>query len=210
MIFNKVGFHLFKDYDLNAVLEESTEKIKKEIENDVKSNLPKNNDDYVKNQIKKHKILPIEFQFDKISVSVEEQMIPANLFPFNYAVDSGNSYPKEVLSFHLPFSGDADLLKCRPSSRIMWTEEILVDNGEIIFDVIKFNDSADEIKKTKESFVNNLKQQAGSVNNQIIQFNDNLEKKLAEIIKSSEKKVDESSKFLEDLGVALKKDNQNE
>ena len=75
-----------------------------------------NESDYVKYRVEDALIDPLEIHEDQIYASSSEQMIPAERFPGNYNVYSGKSYKEDVIKFHIPFSGDADLLKCQPSS----------------------------------------------------------------------------------------------
>lgn len=204
MLFNRPGFHIFNEYDLNATLEAQTAQLKKEIENDIKSKALADEAEYIVKQIEKHQIMPIKFEPDKLSVSTAEQMIPARFFPQGFFVHDGESYPKQVISFHLPFKGDPTLLRCVPSSRLLWTEEVSLGNGEIIFDMIKFSDSADDLKREKDRVVNYLTQQASNVNSQVLQYNSGLENIIKNTIASVGEKASKDSEFLNDLGIPLK------
>lgn len=204
MLFNRLGFHVFNEYDLNATLEAQTAKLRKEIENDIKSKALADEVEYIAKQIEKHKIIPIEFETDKLSVSTAEQMIPARLFPQGFFVHNGESYPRQVISFHLPFKGDPTLLRCIPSSRLLWTEEVALENEEIIFDMIKFSDSADDLKREKDRVINYLTQQVSNVNGQVSQYNSNLENIVKSTIVSVNEKISKDSEFLNDLGIPLK------
>jgi len=204
MLFNRSGFHIFNEYDLSATLEAQTAQLKKEIESDIRSKALSNETEYVEKQIKKHKIMPIEFEPDKLLVSTTEQMIPARFFPQGFFVYDGESYPRQVISFHLPFKGDPMLLRCIPSSRLLWTEEVSFGNEEIIFDMIKFSDSADNLKREKDRVVNYLTQQASNINSQVLQYNSGLENSIKNAITSISEKVSKDSDFLNDLGIPLK------
>jgi hypothetical protein len=209
MLFSKAGTYVFNDYDLRATLEMQTVKLKEEIENDVRLKAIENEADYITSKIEKHKVKPLGFIVEKMSVSTSEQMIPSEIFPNNFAVREGESYPKPVLSFHLPFEGDKTLLKCVPSSRILWTEKVLLENNEIVFEMINFSNSVDEIKQARDRIIDNLKKQSENVNNQVNQHNDNLEKIIKEAIKNSNEKINKSLEFLKELGTPLKETNLN-
>lgn len=205
MLFNRSGIHVFNEYDFRTVLEAETEKLKKEVEHDVKSGVITSESEYIAEKIEKHKILPLEFEQDKLTVSMAERMIPASFFPQGFFVRSGESYPKQVISFHLSFKGDQMLLRCVPSSRILWTEEVLLGDEEIVFDIVKFSDSADDIKREKDQIIEKLIQQASNVNNQVVQHNSDLESVIKNTITSVGIKISKDSEFLGDLGVPLKK-----
>lgn len=205
MLLNRLGFYVFNEYDLNTLLDAQVAKVKKEIENNIRLKLPENEAEYTTQQIEKYKIQPIEIDSDNLTVSAMEQMIPAESFPQSFIIRDGESYPKQVLSFHLPFKGDPTFLRCVPSSRILWTEEIMTENNEIIFEMINFNNSTEDIKMTRDKFVDNLKKQSLNVNNQIIQYNNNLENVVKDAIKLTTEKMHKDSEFLKELGTPLKK-----
>lgn len=204
MLFNRSGFHIFNEYDLGATLEAQTAQLKKEIESDIKSKALTDETEYIAKQIEKHKITPIEFEVDKLSVSTAEQMIPARFFPQGFFIRDGESYPKQVISFHLPFKGDPTLLRCIPSSRLLWTEEVSLGNEEIIFDMIRFSDSTDDLKREKDRVVNYLTQQVSNINSQVLQYNSGLESIIKNTITSIREKISKNSEFLNNLGIPLK------
>lgn len=205
MLYNKSGVHVFNERDLNTVLESKIKKMEGEIAKDIELKSLKDEANYIKSKVKKYEIQPLEFLPDALSVSKTDEMIPSKLFPFNFAVHDGESYSKQVLSFHLPFKGNPDLLRCIPSTRILWTEEVLLKDNEIIFDMINFSNSAEEVKNVKDNIIDSLKKQSSNVNSQVIQYNTNLENKIKEAIKFAKEKLYADSKFLEELGVPLKK-----
>lgn len=204
MLFSKEGIYVFNDYDLGATLEMQTTKLREEVENDVRLKITENEDEYISSKIEKYKIKPLEFITEKMTVSSSEQMIPSNFFPHNFIVHEGESYPKPVLSFHLPFEGDKVLIRCVPSSRLLWTEKVLLEDNKIVFEMINFSNSADEIKQTRDRLVDNLKKQSENVNNQVNQHNDSLEKIIKEAIKNSNEKISKDLEFLKELGTPLK------
>ena len=204
MILNGMGFHAFNEYDLRSTIESQIAHTKSDVEDDIKSQQSKDESSYILEKIEKHKIGPIELLEDKLTVTSKEEMIPAKYFPQDFFVESGESYPKQVLRFHLPFKGDANLLRCIPSSRVMWTEEIEVENNEIIFELINFNNSAEAIAKSRDAVIDFLKKQSANVNNQIREYDENLEKLIRETITATKEKIDKNSDFLKELGTPIK------
>lgn len=103
MIFNQSGFHVFNEYDLGVILESQASHAKKDIESNIKSQQLIDDSTYILEKIEKHKIYPLEFLDDQLTVTAEERMIPAKYFSSDFFVQQGSSYPKQVLRFHLPF-----------------------------------------------------------------------------------------------------------
>ena len=65
-----------------------------------------NEEDYIAHKVSEAQMDPIEIHEDKIYASSSEQMIPAEYFPSSFNVYSGKSYKKDVIKFHIPFSGN--------------------------------------------------------------------------------------------------------
>jgi hypothetical protein len=71
--------------------------------------------DYVNHLVSSFSIDPLILHFDHVEASSREEMIPAEYFPFGHNVYEGKSYPKPVITYHIPVSGDSELLQCIPN-----------------------------------------------------------------------------------------------
>lgn len=207
MLLTKSGFRVFTEYDLSTTLESQINLAKKEIESDVKTRASGDESEYISKQVEKYKLNPLQFDEAKLTVTTSEQMISSEYFPSSSFIDEGESYLKEVFTFHLPFSGDETLLKCVPSSRLLWTEEVCTENNEILFDVINFSDSAEDIKRKRDEVINFLKKQSENVNNQVREYNENLNKSIKDIIAETTNKLSRQSDILMQLGTPLRINN---
>lgn len=132
-------------------------------------------DSYIAHMTELGSIAPLVVAFDQMSVEDEERMIPAEYFPRNYGVSGGSKYPKTVLVYRVPFTGNEELLGLRPSSYLMsGTPEIgiqTLENGQraISFENIVFNvENSDEqrnfveqTKKTLNHFLESQKRDLG-------------------------------------------------
>src|SRR5882762_3754836 len=75
-----------------------------------------NESEYLSHLESGYSLEPITFHTDQISMDAEEKMVPAERFPaYQFAVSRGGAYKRQVFTFHLPFSGTAELLRCQPS-----------------------------------------------------------------------------------------------
>ena len=210
MLLNKSGFRVFTDFDLSATLDSQLKRAEDGIESDDKLQISGDEAEYISTQVEKYKIVPIELNVENLTVTTNQEMIPAEYFSQSFFVTEGESYPKEVFTFHLPFQGDPTLLKCVPSTRLLWTEEIALENNEIIFDVIDFSSNVDEIKKKRDEVINFLKQQSEHVNNQVNQYNSKLGELIKQMIATTNNKLTKRSEILSQLGTPLKVDSLNE
>lgn len=203
MLITRHGFRIFTQYDLEANLRQFLANLEKEIESD-RDVLTADEGEYIRKKIEGARIGTLVLHADKITVSQKECDIPADYFPGNFSVDRGTSYPKPVLTFHLPFDGDEQWLKCRPSSFVMWSEEVAVSEGEIHFEIINFSNDADKVKKERDDFIRNLEQQAANVNQNLAAYNAKLEAAVKEGVKKAKNKFKVQDDFMSKLGNSRK------
>jgi hypothetical protein len=203
MLITRHGFKMFVDYDLDGNLRNFLNNIQREIEAD-RQVLEIEEGEYLKNRVAKHSLQPLVIYPDKITVSQKEYPIPSNYFPRSFDVDRGQSFPKQVFTFHLPFGGDPQWLKCRPSSFMHWTEEVDVQNNEIIFEVINFRNNPEEIKKERDEFVSKFQSQIGNLNKDIEGYNSQLGKVIGDSISKAKSKFKNQDDILSSLGNPLK------
>lgn len=126
---------LFNEGGLREVLEAQRNKLKSDVESQDRNYLLNANEtQLVAHFTDKYRIEPLEIHADKIYASDREELIPAERFDsFRFNVERGGKYRKQVVTYHIPFSGDQNLLRFAPSTRILWTQEVNVSNGEVLF-----------------------------------------------------------------------------
>ena len=130
-----------------------------------------NEDDYIAHKVSEATVENLEIHVDDIYASSSEQIIPAEYFPSGFHVYSGRSYKKDVIKFHVPISGNIQLLHCMPSSRILWTMDIEVSRDEFCFEIINFRDDAEGIVREKDSNIRSIMQQYENVRSEVERAN---------------------------------------
>lgn len=199
MLIGERGFRAFTEYDLEAYLNHFLNQIREEIQSDI-SVTTADDEEYVRQKVTEKTLSGIEFDASNITVTQREEQIPARFFPNSIMIDEGRSYPRMVVTFHLPFTGDVQLLQCQPSTRLMVSDEIDIEDGSVIFDVINFNNDAEQAAKARDEMVNNLTQQAGYVNKDIAAYNSRIEGVVREAVRSARAKFKDQSDFMGKLG----------
>ncbi|WP_105167125.1 hypothetical protein [Pseudoalteromonas sp. T1lg23B] len=164
-----------------------------------------NEDDYIAHKVAEATIENLEIHVDDTYASSSEQMIPAERFPRDFHVYSGKSYKKDVIKFHIPISGNIQLLHCMPSSRIMWTMEIEVNRDEFCFEIINFRDNAEEIVRRKDENLRSILQQYQNVKTEVERSNASLEQYVRNAFIARKQRIQKSSGVLASLGVPIKK-----
>lgn len=161
--------------------------------------------EYVEHLVSEYSIQPLELQRDQLTVSVEERMIPAELHPNSFWVDSGQSYPKDVFTFHLPFTGEAQLLKIRASTFSLSCPRIMLSGQEIRFEIINFNQEADAIRREADKIVMQLESQNQHLTNDLKRFNGSLEAQLTQAFNSGKSQLLKKHDVISALGIPVRK-----
>lgn len=164
-----------------------------------------NEDDYIAHKVSEATVENLEIYVDDIYASSSEQMIPAEHFPSDFNVYSGKSYKKNVIKFHVPISGNVQLLHFMPSARILWTMEIEVNRDEFCFEIINFRDDAEDIVREKDSNIRNIMQQYENVQSEVERSNAGLEQHVRSVFNSRKQRIQKSSGVLASLGVPIKR-----
>ena len=198
---------LFHEGRLGDLLEHRMAALKGEVESQEQNYLLNANEtQLVAYLVDKYRLEAIVLQEDKVYATDREEMIPAERFDqFRFHVMHGEAYRKQVVRFHLPFTGDSELLKFMPSTRILWTQDVPVERSEICFDVIAWNDDAAQIKREWDSFLNSVRTQVGYSTTEINAYNARLEQDAAQVIQARKAELLKKNNLLGSLGVPLKK-----
>ena len=197
---------IFTEPELRNVLDTRLQELRREVYNEDKNRLLNMNEtNYVEYLVSKYEVDALVIHFDQISVSSREEMIHAERFPMNYNVHTGKAYPKQVVAYHIPFSGEADLLRYAPSPRILWTMDLDASGNSISFDVVNWSNTPEDIKREAESNIAKIRQQSDYATKQVQAFNDSLEKDIREIVQARKAEHLKQSNLLAQLGVPIKK-----
>lgn len=198
--------HIFAEKSLQYFLEQRKLSVIDSIEHEDDNYLLNVNDnDYVQHQLSLAYVDTLEIHEDKIYASESEKMIPAEQFPSLFYVCEGKSYKKQVIKFHIPFSGISDLVICKPNCWIVWSIPVERNNQEFCFEIINFSDDAESIKQEKNANLKNIMQQLQNVNSEIKQYNLGLESEIKKIFNTRKKRILAHKGVLASLGIPIKK-----
>lgn len=102
----------------------------------------------------------------------------------------GKSYPRPVLTYHVPFSGDMQLLRNAPSARIAWSMNMNVIGNALTFEIVVFTEDPVPVKQEGEQVLNNLEQQLGYLASDSTNFNESLESKIRSLVEGRKAEFD--------------------
>ncbi|MBX7224118.1 MAG: hypothetical protein K1Y36_29650 [Blastocatellia bacterium] len=185
------------------------ESIKQKIHSESDSSLLNVNElEYLTYLINLFHIEAPEFDFEAVFVTEAEREIPVERFPTEYFWDgypTQRTFPKTVITFHLPYSGDGKLLRMKPSRYTMWTDTVYEENACICFEIIAFRNDAAEIKGKADRIFQGIKTQQINVKNEVNAFNASLEEQVRELFLKRKQSLLGKNSLLTALGVPLKK-----
>jgi len=207
--FRRDGFHAFSEYDGYSMIENQKSAIPQEInqQNDDYI-LNVNKAEYIQHLVSKFRIDPLEIHRDQLTVSSHEEQIPAEMHSNEYFMDRGTSYARDVIQFHLPFSGDEQLLKVRASSYSMSAPLITIEGGCICFKLINFNLTPERIKQESDNIINSIISQNTNLEKDLYNFNNSIESLATQAFDSRKQKLLQKNDLMAALGVPVKQSDQ--
>jgi hypothetical protein len=197
---------IFWENDFSNVQANALQRVKARIDQENQNYLLNvNEEDYLAHIASEFRIEPLSIDFGGVEASFSEKMIPAERFPPTFHVFAGRSYPKQVVSYHIPFSGDPRLLQCAPSPRVMNTFQVEVESDTVCFELINFSDDPERIRREADSIISLMRTQYLSLSAQVERFNSSLITNTKTAFDSRRAQVMKQQQFISSLGVPIKK-----
>ena len=164
-----------------------------------------NEENYLDHIVERFTIEPLDIHSGQLYASTYEASIPAERFPSHFYVREGQSYNKDIIKYHIPFSGNKELLRCIPNPRIMWSMPVSIENNEISFEIINFSNNPDQIKNEADGNVRNIMTNYEHLCKQIEAFNNQIRNEAKKSFDSRKQHLLNKSDLLSSLGVPVKK-----
>jgi hypothetical protein len=200
--------NIFSEKELSEYIASRRSMLKAEIHSEEPNRLLNmNSTKYVEYLTARYRIEPLSLGFGDLRVDSAEKQIRSEMFPGRgvcYGVERGQSYPKQVVTFHIPFQGGSELLRLQPSNRLHWTTDVEVTSDAVLFEVINFNDDADDVKRRADDIIGNIRRQALNVAQQVSAFNDGLGLEIQGIFDAQKAEHLKRKSLLEALGIPIK------
>lgn len=198
---------IFGEQELRELLNARVAQLRAEVYSEDNNRLLNMNEtEYVQYLVSKYQVDPLVIHFDQLSVSSREATVAADRAPLpDLFAAPGKSYRKHVITYHIPYSGDPDLLRYTPSTRLLWTMDVDVSAGTVLFDVVDWGRGPERIKQEADENISRIRQQAEHVLKELQAFNDLLEKAALDIVQPRKAELLRQSDLLPQLGVPIKR-----
>lgn len=144
--------------------------------------------------------------FEQMSVERVERQIPAELFwSARFSVTAGRTYPKPVFIYHIPYSGDPELLRCRPNPFGHMTYEMAHIDGDLCFEIIAFGSDPEEVKRDADQQKRLVQQQFAHVLGNVESYNQRLKDEVLQAFRQRKERILKQRQLTEGLGVPLRR-----
>jgi hypothetical protein len=195
---------IFAEHPLTEFLEQRRHAVVREIESEPQDRLLNVNEaEYANYLVEKYRLEPVAFAFDAIRASSTEKLVAAEHHPRLFQVRAGQSYRRQAITLHVPFTGDPELLRCTPSTRILWDYEVTVAGSEIQFDVINWSNDPEAVQRDRQQIIDSIIQQNAHVTEEVTQVNSRLEDFARQRLSSRKSQLRAELSVLGSLGVPL-------
>ena len=209
-ISNYSTFKAFSEHDLFQYLAEKKNDIQWEINHKSEDYiLNVNETDYINYLVKKYTLDPIHIYLKKKTITRYKKQIPAEHFPKHRFgnVREGQSYPKQAVCYHLPYTGKEYLFRCSTS---IWIDQTVFFDGQCLcFEVYSLSSDlkeiAADIKKQAEEIMGELETQRRHVTSEIEKYNNRLPSVVAELFQKRKQEFLDQNQVVAFLGVPVKK-----
>lgn len=200
---------IFAEQDAGAFLDRAKSSIRLAVEGEADDYLLNvNEESYIDHLVGAHTIESVEIHTDQVYVSSYEAEITAERFPQDFYVRGGTTYKKDVIKYHIPFSGNAERLSCKPNPRIMWTLPVTVEGvegNEIVFEIINFRNDPEQIKREADGNIRNIMTNCEHLRRQIESYNNSVRDEVRKALNGRKEHLLKKSNVLSSLGVPIKK-----
>ena len=198
-------FHAFSKYDGFSLIENRKNQVISAINSQPDNYiLNVNKTEYVEHLVSEFTIPPIEIHRDQLSASTHEAQILGKIHPNSYLVDSGKSYKRNVIKYHLPFTGDPQLLKVKPIP-FSSGPRITVEGDSICFEIINFNMKPEKIKQRSYQIINGLESLNQRLTNSLNDFNGAIEAIASQAFDARKQQLLKKNDLMSALGVPIRK-----
>lgn len=202
---------LFRSYELNSVLAKQEQKMSDEVaslsEDQVLNTSPH---DLCKYFVEQFTVEPIVIDESDIEIDYSDVQIDVSRRIEYMAFDRNEPVfvTGTKLTFFVPFSGDAMLLKCRPSTFNFNSPSGEVRNNLLVFVYERTTQDVSAIAETFEQDRKNVKKYLGWIARDVGQFNANIEGKVSQYITARREKLLQDRGLVERLGFPLRRRKQ--
>ena len=200
------SFPPFRENSFSAVAESLVHKMKEKIEGEDQSYLLNvNAAEYLAHIVAEFSIEPLTIDFDNPTVSAREETVRAERFDILRGINAGDSYNVHIVTYHLPFAGDPQILRYQPNPASLCSHRIYLKDGEICFDVVDHDGRGQAIKQDAKHALDCMRSNLEGLWQSIKSLDQTLPTRARDIFEARRSVVRQRLGVLEALAIPLKR-----
>jgi len=199
---------LFSKYDLRAVIDGQEQAMYKEIDEIETSRLLNTGtEDWCDYLETKYRLEPLALDETSIQVDQSDAKLDVSGDPRRFIFDRSQPFyiPGTEVSFYVTFTGEKDLLRCRPSSWKTMFPHAAVQEGMLVFTYATAEHNAEEVKRQFERDLGLTRDFVGFVKNDVDPFNDRVRGLAKSRIEARKAKLLKDQGMVASLGYPLRR-----
>jgi hypothetical protein len=197
---------LFNRNDLISLFEGTRRNVSEAIRRETKQQILKVNEaQYIEHILSKCQLLVPEIIESGIQVESSEVEIPAEQHSQRWSVTPGRSYPRQKLTYEVPFTGDRDLFQFAPSHRSFSPPRARLGPSRLFFEFVLLDTTPDRIKEEFQRGMNDIKTALQTMRSDVDQFEKTLRSHVAAEFQARKQKLLEQDRIVASLGVPVKR-----
>lgn len=166
-----------------------------------------NIDDYAAHIESKYKIDTPSLKFDDVSLDSVEKDIPSSRFPQYDFIGIGEKYyRKEVFIYHIPYTGNVNILQYRPNPLTLTSTEVPIDDRQqcLLIEIVNFYNDPNRIKQEYEQQLNYIKPNYNYLLANCDEYNNGLLSKIKMHVQNRKEKLLSKNNLMASLGVPIR------
>lgn len=199
---------IFHEAELGELLEGQRMALQREVlAEDSNRLLNANETAYTEYLIGRYRIEPLAFDWDGVYMTEREEIIPARRSradAFGHTRDS----LRQVITYHISFRGDKELLRRKPLGIELIVPEVRVEPQTVALDIVNWDDNLDQIKHDAHMYIDAIKSPASRLADEVEGFNAGLEEFARKCVQGRKAVLLKQASIVAALGVPVRKAGQ--
>lgn len=207
---NSRSFHAFAERPLSDYLAVRLEQMQSYI-NEQGENyiLNANETDFIDHVTETFRLDPPRIDFANVQLDYYSKQIPAAEMPLQFPAlrssRASRSFERQVAVYLLPFTGEADLLHCTPSTSMRWSTEVFVDGHDLGFEIVDYSEDGAAVKREADDILSKLPANAQNVVQEVERYNETLRTTVESAFKARKQTFLKRKNNLAALGVPIRR-----
>lgn len=159
---------------------------------------------YIEHLVNEYSLDTPYLDFESIEASTGKKLVPAEQFPNGqFNVRRGQSYQRGTVIYHIPCSGDVNLLPYYSDNYVVSNGPVgYIEDEHLCFEVIDFYDDLERVKLFAQPVLNSIKTVSSKLIRETENYNYNLEIRIKHLLAERKKRIKD---IVQVLGVPIKK-----